>query len=159
MNYAKIENGEVIKDQSCPKNIKLVSNFYLMSDIEKIQYGWYPIEEIRPTLSYGESLNNFTYDIQTTKVVKTFTKINVDIEELRAKKIDDLNQSAKNVIGSEYDTETLLYISLGIYGDAKKIEARDYIQNIQTKIINYKNQINDAITINDLNFDFDFIIV
>lgn len=98
MSYAKVENDEVIKEGSCPINLPPstehggISNFYLMSDEEKIQHGYYPVKiESEPQKTWQYKTGQ-EYTINDAYVTKIIVYDNITIDEYKARRIDELNK-------------------------------------------------------------------
>lgn len=95
MTYANIIDGEIIKTGRCPKNTKITSNFYLLSEEDKNKQGWYEVvsnpPEVLPWQRYSEGEVILIEGIPTQQ----YNIITKTVEQLKEDKIKQLGQYVK----------------------------------------------------------------
>lgn len=63
--------------------------------------GSLPLEDIIPTVTDTQRISDFTYDIQSTKVVKVYTIVDIPQEELLNKAKEEMMKAVEDLIQSE----------------------------------------------------------
>jgi hypothetical protein len=152
MEYAKVENGSVTFIGECPLSTDRVSNFYLLSDEEKISWGYYPVIKEEVILQEGQEIpsdikvirDNKCYYKHIVIIPETVINKELSIEELRFNKIIDVKTIASMYIISKYPVYKQINASLNIYGEEFKQDMISYIQGIRDKVSSYTTQINNS---------------
>lgn len=100
-NYAFIEEGTIAGVYDLiPKNWRNVSNFYVLSDDELVNFGWYKLVKVIPEYdSNTQKLGNPVYTFENETAYETMTVTNIELVvdettpyELSETEINDIRQ-------------------------------------------------------------------
>jgi len=102
VQYARIEDNKVKEVNDCPKNYKNVSNFYLLSDEKKINYGWYPVEKVEIVKKDWESFGEYVNQILENKVIRSRKINSLTLNEYKERKYRILANNTLEYVYSIY---------------------------------------------------------
>jgi hypothetical protein len=125
MKYIHTETEE-LWDSNKSNNTKNTSNFNLLSHEEKTARGWELVEEEQPQQP--------------------------SLEDQKQNKKNYVRMLATNAIDIKYPSFKRENASLGIYGDEFKTEVTEFIQGIIAKVDEYDLLVDNAQSIEDLEF-------
>jgi hypothetical protein len=94
-NYVYIENNQIVEyHDKLPKNWKHISGLDLMTPEQRLDLGWYWVENISDVHdSETQYIAGYTYDILTDKVVQTPQIISYTEEELAQRTLERINST------------------------------------------------------------------
>jgi len=100
-NYAFVEEGKIVGVYDLvPKNWRNVSNFYVLSDDELVNFGWYRLVKVTPEYdSNTQKLGNPVYTFENETAYETMTIVNIELAveepttyQLSEKEVEDIRQ-------------------------------------------------------------------
>jgi hypothetical protein len=146
VQYARVDDNEVKEVKDCPKNYKNVSNFYLLSDEEKIIYGWYPVEEINVTPKDWESFGDYVHQIESNKVIRSRKIHSITLDEYKERKCITLSSNTKMYVYSVYDIHKQLSAAMGNYSTEENEAIKSFTNKHKDEVRRLKVLIENATT-------------
>jgi len=150
MKYAYVEDKKIIKIEECPISYKNVSNFYLLPDKDKITYGWYPIEEIKPTLNDWQEYSGTTKVLEETKVILTNVVKDQTIDAYRDRKLNILDGNTSFAIENQAPAYQQRNAALGIYETEKSSDIKKVITDFRGVCCIKEESLKKALTYKDI---------
>lgn len=133
MEWVKIQNGEIIEKQnSCPRNTKSVSNFYLLSEEEKKTYGWYQVKNNNPQVMTWQKVTNKNIEYNSSEdiVEEIYTIEDVTLEEFKNIKYSRLRNEVKEYIYSVYPDYKQLSALAGFYSTEENNAIKNGVKSL-----------------------------
>ena len=139
MIYAQITNGTITKIGSCPLNTQTTSNFNKLPDEEKKKQGWYKIKiDDTETFDWQKIKREYEYNPDTDEVKEIKIITNIELEEYKNKKIEELKKYMQPKFPETYKQINSI---LGEYIEEKNTEIKQKITTNREHINNYEQQI------------------
>lgn len=112
-----------------------MSNFYLPSDEEKKQHGWYEVQNQMPIKEEWQKYGpvELKYDEATDSVIKTAKAENIGLDNYKAVKLRELSTNATNEIlrvAPEYKQRNA---AMGLYEADKVEQIKSDVQKVRTE--------------------------
>lgn len=152
MNYAYIENGQVIEwPKTLPKAWKNISWLDLMSDEELKKVGWFPVVE--DNKQYDSKTHTQEWPFYTNRkddILAEYRNTEKPIEAIKKHQINIFRSMASNDIETRQPAYRQRNASLWIYDQEEIDQIKTDIETIRTKFHDKEALVNECTTIQEI---------
>jgi hypothetical protein len=148
--FAKIKNGEVVRIIDTLTDIPVEM-------FEK--KGILPVKDRLDEVPFGYIQTGFEYNVKDDKVIRKNIVEAIPINNIRSIKLNELEMLYYDSILNKYSFQEQLNVLFGAAGSVKTAKITDFINAQKDKFRDYKLQIKNALTLEELNVQFDFSYV
>ncbi len=123
-----------------------------------IKHDYYPLEVIETPTPFGNKNNDYDYDTQNSKVIRTDKFVELSIEDVREAQLNICKEMCRSYILKEYQ----LYKQINIerlaegYVEQDKIDLKKYIDDARAQCHEYIKQLIAATKMKQLDIEFKY---